>query len=154
MRRLPLAAVLVLSACYQYVPSGTAAAPMGSEVRLVLSQAGASALVPILGRETIAVEGRVSSLTDNSYVVAVSGTLKRGPSLDGVSAVSRTTWAGEAVTIPRAAVASVEQRSLEPRRTGFAVVVGAALTFAAVRLITHAIGSSGGGTEGGTVISP
>jgi hypothetical protein len=154
MRRLSLAAVGVLSACYQYVPSGTTVAPVGSEVRLVLTSAGASALVPILGRETTAVDGRVSSLTDDRYVVAVSGTLRREPSLDGVSAVSRTTWAGEVVTIPRAAVASVEQRSLEPRRTGFAVVVGAALAFATVRLITHAIGSSGGGTDGGTVISP
>jgi len=154
MRRLPLAAGLALSACYQYVPSGTAAAPAGSEVRLVLSPAGTSALVPILGRETTAVEGRVSSLSDTGYVVAVSGTLKRGPSLDGVSEVSRTTWAGEMVTIPRADVASVERRSLEPRRTAVAAVLGAALAFATVRLITHVVGSSGSGTEGGTVISP
>ena len=153
LRRRPFAAVLLLSACYRYVPN-TAPVTAGSELRLVLTPAGSASLVPILGQNTTAVEGHVSNATDSGYVVAVSGTIKRGQGSGGETTMTRTSWAGESVRIPRVAVQSVEVRSLDARKTTFAAVVGAALTAITVKLITHAIGSSGGGTEGGTVVSP
>lgn len=154
LRRRRFAAVLMLSACYRYVPNTTAPVTAGSELRLVLTPAGSASLVPILGQNTTAVEGHVSNATDSGYVVAVSGTIKRGQGSGGETTMTRTSWAGESVRIPRVAVQSVEVRSLDARKTTFAAVVGAALTALTVKLITHAIGSSGGGTEGGTVVSP
>ena len=153
MPRPQLAAILLLSACYRYVPSTTAPTP-GSEVRLNLTPAGSASLVPILGQDTRSVDGRVSSATDNAYVVSVQGTLKRGHGSGGEPTMSRVTWAGESVNIPRAALEGVELRSLDSKKTTLVSVLGAALTVIAVKLITNAIGSSGTGTEGGTVISP
>ena len=153
MPRARFAAILLLSGCYRYVPSTTAPAP-GAEVRLDLNAAGSASLVPILGQNTRAVEGRLSSVADSGYVIAVSGTVKHGQGSGGEPTTTRTTWAGESVRIPRNALEGVELRSLDSRKTTFAAVLGAALTVVAVKLITHAIGSSGSGTEGGTVISP
>jgi len=123
-------------------------------LRLDLTPSGSASLLPILGQNTRAVEGRLSSVTDTGYVVAVSATIKHGQGSGGEPTVTRTTWAGESVRIPRGAFDHVELRSLDVRKTGFVAVVGAALTVVAVKLITNAIGSSGSGTEGGTVISP
>jgi hypothetical protein len=124
----------------------------GEELRLVLTPAASASLGPILGSDARAVEGRLSSVRDSGYVIAVSGTLKRAPGVGGE--LSRTPWAGESVAIPRVAVEGVELRSLDARKTGFAVVLGTALAVVAVKVITHVIGSSGTGSEGGTVISP
>lgn len=154
MPRRPFAAVLLLAACYRYVPNTTAPITAGEELRLMLTPAASASLGPILGSEARAVEGRLSSVRDSGYVIAVSGTLKRGQGAGGEPTMSRTTWAGESVAIPRVAVEGVELRSLDARKTGLAVVLGTALAVVTVRIITHAIGSSGTGTEGGTVVSP
>ena len=155
MHRRRLAAVLMLSGCYRYVPS-SASAPIaaGSEVRLTLTPAGSAALTPILGRDSRAVEGHVSSVTDGAYVVAVSGILKREQGSGGEASLTRTTWAGESVSIPRAAIEGVELRSLDAKKTGIVAAVGTVLAIVAVKIITHATGSSSSGTEGGTVVSP
>lgn len=156
MRRARLAIVLLLPACYRYTADGaTASAPAGADARLVLTPAGAATLAPILGRETTAVEGRVMSRSDSAYVVSVSATLKRVQGAGSDSALSRTAWAGESVTIPRAAVAGTERRSLDSRRTAVAATVFAAVAVAAVRMIVHSVGSSGGGGDtGGPVVTP
>ena len=154
MPRPQFAAILLLSACYRYVPSTPTSVAPGSELRFTLTPAGSASLVPILGQDTRAVEGRVSSVTDNAYVVAVAGTLKRSQGSGGEPTLSRTTWAGESVTIPRAALEGVELRSLDAKKTTLVAVLGTVLTAITVKLITNVVGSSGGGTEGGTVISP
>jgi hypothetical protein len=135
------------------VPSTTAPTP-GAEVRIDLTPSGSASLVPILGQDTRAVEGRVSSASDSGYVVAVSGTIKHGHGSGGEPTVSRVTWAGESVRIPRFALDHVELRSLDARKTGFVAIFGAVLTVVAVKLITNAIGSSGSSSDGGSVISP
>src|SRR5215211_2843434 len=152
MRRVRLAVLLLSCACYRYAPQTNAAVPVGRDVRLTLTIPGATALVPILGRETIAVEGRVLSASDSGYVIAVSGTLKRGQAAGGGETTSRTPWVGESVTIPRAAVAGVELRSLDARRTGLTGALIAVAAVATVRIIVQAIGSSGGPADGGTVV--
>ena len=151
MRRNPFAALLLLCACYRYAPQTSAPPPLGKELRLTLTVPGATALVPILGRETVAVEGRVLSVADTGYVVAVSGTLKRGLGASGET-TSRTPWVGESVTIPQNAVAGVELRSLDARRTGLTSALIVVAAVATVRIIVQALGSSGGATDGGGVI--
>ena len=148
------AALLLLAACYRYVPSTSDALAPGANVRLSLSPAGTTQLVPILGSQTTAVEGRVLSRTDTGYVIAMSGTLKAPSSYPG-AIPSHTVWGGDPVTIPGVAVGGVERRLLDSRRTTLLAILGAATAAATVRVLVHALGSkSGGGDDGGGVITP
>ena len=148
------AALLLLTGCYRYVPSTRDALAPGAEVRLALTPAGATELVSVLGNQTTAVEGRVLRVTDNGYVLAVSGTLK-APGGNGGASPSRTMWAGDSLAIPGAAIGGVERRLLDSRRTTILAVLGAAAATATVRIIVQAVGSkSGGPDDGGGVITP
>ena len=74
---------------------------------------------------------------------------------ENAESMMRTVWAGDSVSIPKNAVASVEQRSLDSRRTAAAASVAAVLGVLAARLIVHGVGSSG--SESGTgppVVTP
>jgi hypothetical protein len=55
-------------------------------------------------------DGRIISLTDTAYLVAMSATLKR-------TEVRPTVWTGEQLLIPRAAVSQFELRELDRPRT-------------------------------------
>jgi hypothetical protein len=139
--------------CYRYSAIEPTAAVPDSEVRLNLTPAGSLALVSTLGVSTAAAEGRIVRLTDNGYVLAVSSTLKRTD--ENPESMTRTVWAGDSVSIPRSAVASVEQRSLDRRRTTVAASVATILGVLAAKIIVHGIGSSG--SESGTgppVVTP
>jgi len=154
MSVLKLAALLLLAACYRYVPSTRDALAPGAEVRVALTPAGTSQLVPVLGNQTTAVEGRVLNATDTSYVLALSGTLKSLGG-NGSSSVSRTIWAGDSVAIPGLAVGGVERRLLDSKRTTLLAIVGTAAATATVRVLVHAFGGkSSGGGDGGGVITP
>jgi len=150
-RRTRVALLLCLATgCYRYVPLTPGATPRDAEVRFGLTQAGAAALTPILGRGTIAVEGRVAAVTDTAYVVSMSATLK--PAENGND---RTVWAGEMVSIPRASIASAESRTLDRGRTTTLFGVGAVAAAIVVKLVVHTLGSGGsGGDTGGTVVTP
>jgi len=152
-RRARVALLLCLATgCYRYVPltPGAAPPPRDAEVRFGLTQAGAAALTPVLGRGTIAVEGRVAAVTDTAYVVSMSATLK--PAENGND---RTVWAGEMVSIPRASIASAESRTLDRGRTATLFGVGAVAAAIVVKLVVHTLGSGGsGGDTGGTVVTP
>ena len=151
MRSLRPAAVLLLAACYRYVPSADVPPAPAADVRLELTPAGAAGLAPFLGNATTAVEGRVLSASDSAYRLAVFGTLKAG---DGVGATSsRIVWAGDLVTIPRAAVGGVERRTLDRRRTTLLAVIGALGAAATVQLLVHGGGGSGSG-DGPPVVNP
>jgi hypothetical protein len=143
----------IATACYRYAPTTTGAPTPGAQVRFALTQAGSASLAPVLGRGTVAVEGRVALVSDTSYVLAVAATLK--PVEDGTTSTSRTVWAGETVSIPRAAVAGVEGRTLDRGRTTTLLSAGAAAAAIAVKLIVHGLGSGGSsGDTGGTVVTP
>jgi hypothetical protein len=154
MNVIRLAALVVFTACYRYVPSTRAAIAPGADVRLSLTPSGTTELVPILGSQTTAVEGRVIAAADTAYVLAVSGTLKTLTENGGASP-SRTVWGGDPVTIRGVAVSGVERRLLDGRRTTLLAVLGAATATATVRVLVHAFGGkSGGGGDGGGVITP
>ena len=152
--QIPVALLLCLATgCYRYTPTTAGAPAPGAEVRLALTQAGSASLAPVLGRGTVAVEGRVAIATDTSYVLAVAATLK--PVDDGTASTSRTVWAGESVSVPRTAVASTEGRTLDRARTTTLLTAGAVAAALAVKLIVHTLGSGGGGGDtGGTVVTP
>ena len=138
--------------CYRYTPLPGAPAPE-AEVRLRLTQAGSASLAPVLGRGTVAVEGRVAAVTDTAYVLAVSATLK--PSETSNVSDARTVWAGEMVNIPRASVASADNRTLDRGHTATVFGVSAVAAAILVKLVVHTLGSGGsGGDAGGTIVTP
>jgi hypothetical protein len=139
--------------CYRYSAIDPNAATPASDVRLNLTAAGSVALVTTLGVSTAAVEGRVVRVTDGSYVLAVSSTLKRGD--EDPAAMTRTVWAGESITIPKSDVASVELRSLDRRRTAVAASAATVLGVLAAKLIVHGVGSSSSDAGSGPpVVTP
>jgi hypothetical protein len=154
-RRFRAATAALLSACYQYTPRVNAALPAGTDVRIELTPAGATALLPILGSGTTAVEGRVLSASDSGFRISMSGTLKRvDGNGGGGSGTTRTVWAGESVMIPRSAAERIDERSINGKQTAFAIAVGSVLTAVGVRLLIHVVGSGGSEGEGGTPVTP
>ena len=143
-RRTAALCCVLLGACYRYTP--TSDLPLaGSDVRLHLSEAGATNVAPIVGAGMTSVSGRVLSVSESDLVVVVSET---------AGADRRLSWAGERITLPRSAVSSVERRSLDRRRTIGVSAIGVG-TAAAIALLVNAIGSRGDGDgDGGGVITP
>ena len=100
----------------------------------------------MLGERTEAVEGRVTSASDAGYTVAVSGTRKTGET-------STTAWVGEQVTIPRAAIAGVQRRTLDKKNT-FGIARIAILAAAGTKLLIDGFSSKSGGDDNGGVTPP
>jgi hypothetical protein len=103
-------------------------------------------LFRVVGERTETVDGRIESSADSGYVVAVSGTRKQGEA-------STTSWAGERVFIPRAAVASVQRRTLDKKRT-FGIAGIAFLAAGAIAFLVDGAGDSGGNNDGGGLPPP
>jgi hypothetical protein len=142
VRHLTFAFALLASAgCFHYEPLSSGQAPQGSMLRLHLSDAGSARLATTLGPGTAVVEGRTIALSDTAYVLAVSSVERGGATVP---------WAGEAVVVSREAVARVEHRTLDRRRT--IAVAGVVLAAAVVsgRLAANAGGSMPGPGDGGT----
>jgi hypothetical protein len=150
MRYLLPAMALLLAACYRYAPATPPQVVPGVHARLALAGSNGQ-LRSVLGAETIAVEGQVVGASESAYTLAVAATLKPGV----VSQIPRRiVWAGESVIIPSVAVSGVELRTLDRGRTARAVALGAVAAVITVRLIVSAVGSSGGGSDDGTVVVP
>jgi hypothetical protein len=140
---------MLLSGCYRYVATTNQALVPGSHVRIALTPAGSVQLMPLLGRETSAVVGRVVSTSDTAFVLAVSETLKN--SADGAG---RVVWTGEPVSIPSTAVGGIEGRSLLAGKTALVIGGGAALATGLVYVLVKAVGSGGGGNGDPPVVTP
>ena len=147
VRLLP--AALVFAGCYRYVPSSDRALVPGSHVRIALTPAGSTQLKNVLGRETSAVMGRVVSLSDTGFVLAVSETQKALSNGSG-----RVVWTGETVVIPTSAVGTIENRSLRGGRTALVIGGGAILATSVVYAIVKAVGSGGSGEGDPPVPTP
>ena len=141
------AAPMLLVGCYRYAPVAGGSSPDGSEVRLSLGPNVGPDLYRILGERTVGVDGRIASSSDSAFSVEVSGTRKA----DDPRTIG---WAGEPVTIPRSAIASIQRRTLDKKKT-FGIAGIAALGAAGIALIIDGAGSkSGGDDNGGGVVTP
>ena len=134
------------SGCYRYAPMTNGAPAPGAEVRLALGRGASPDLFRVVGERTETVDGRIESAADSGYVVLVSGTRKQGEA-------STTSWAGERVLIPRAAVAGVQRRTLDKKRT-FGIAGIAFLAAGAIALLVDGAGDSGGNNDGGGIPPP
>ena len=137
-RTMVLSVVAVSTACYRYVPSAQPSdLQVGEEVRVRLTSNGSAAMQTLVGADVVAIDGRVTVRSDTAYALAIGATTKK----EGNSVV----WTGEPVTVPRSAIAGVEHRVLNKRKTVLMSVLGVA-SAGLVAVIVSAV--SGGGSSG------
>ena len=142
-----LGAVSILMAgCYRFAAAPDGSASAGADVRLALGSGASPELFRVLGEGTTAVEGRITSMSDTAYTVQVRGTRKQGQT-------ALTSWEGEQVTIPRRAIAGIERRSLDRKRT-FGIAGIAILAAAGTKLLIDGFSSKSGGNDGGGTTPP
>ena len=135
-------AIVLAAGCYEYVPPPEGRPATGRDVRVQLTDAGTAAVAPVVGPRVVAVDGRLTAISDSALTLAATGTTKE----NGVEDL----WRGEQVIVPRAYVASVAQRAFSRRRTVTASVIGLALTAGAYALIgPGGVSGSAGGHSGG-----
>jgi len=144
IRTVRTAAIVAFSTvgagCYRYTPIDTPAQPsLGADVRVVLTDAGAVALAPLIGNRVALVDGQLVAVADTSVTVSVTGTTDRL----GVE----TTWRGEQVAIPRPMVDGFQRRTLDRGKSY--TVGGIAAGLVAVVGIGFTIAGDGGGGKGG-----
>ena len=107
---VPMLGLTLFSACYRYVPTNTASLVAGTEYRGHLSPEGSQQVARLVGENVERFDGRIISVLDTAYLVAMSATLKRAD-------VRQTVWTGEQLLIPRSAVRRFELRELDRSRT-------------------------------------
>ena len=141
MRRyfVKLPVLLVLGACYRYVPMPTPQPAVGTEVRSYLTPEGKTSLATTLGRDVSSIDGRVLAEQPNVWRLSVSQT--------GTSDSRRVSWMGEPVDIPKSAIDRFQMRVLDrPRtiRTAILAVIGGVAVGLAIRGITTSDGGAPG----------
>jgi hypothetical protein len=139
---LAVVAVPLLAGCYTYRPITNPGIRNGELVRVTLTDSGAVSLASQLGPATENVSGRVVRDSAGSFVLAVSGTRRRG----GLE----TDWKGEHVTVPRPLVAHLEQRRFSRRRTALAAVGLVAIVVGTREAFWGPGGVFGGAPPGGS----
>lgn len=138
---IPVLALTLSSACYRYVPVTGGELAVGGAYRGHLTQEGSQRVAPIVGENVERFDGRIVSVLDTAYLVAISATLKRTDTRPSI-------WTGEQLFIPRSAVNRFEMRELDRSRTMRAAALYA-LGIGAVGLLVLSIQSSvsGDGTS-------
>ena len=144
IRTVRAAAIVALSTvgagCYRYAPIDTPAQPsLGADVRVLLTDAGALALAPLIGNRIALVDGRLVEIADTVVTVSVTGTTDR--------LGNETPWRGEQVAIPRPMVDGFQRRTLDRRKSY--VVGGIAAGLVAVAGIGFSMAGDGGGGRAG-----
>ena len=139
-----IALAVVSSGCYQYVPLTPQAAPVGSQVRIELSDRGVVSVQPSLGNSVTAVEGTVRGAAADSLTIALADVERRGSGTQ--------TWAGETIVLKPEDIRAVNERRLSHTRT--TVVATSAITLAAAGIIAIAKASGDASGESGNKPPP
>lgn len=144
MSRAILLVSVLLSACYTYRPLAGPEPAAGDRVSAQLTTEGSRDLTAQVGPEVLHIEGDVLS-TDSS---GINLKVREIESYRGI----RSDWHGEEVTLPRAAVAGMQERRLSIGGTTVMGGVLAAGLYAVYRILGGRgllEGGSGGSTGGG-----
>lgn len=118
--------------CYRFTPI-KGGAPMGTDVRMELTDAGAVRLAPLIGPRIAAIDGRTVAESDSALEVAVQAVVDRG----GRS----MPWSLERLAVPYQAIAALKQRTLDTGRSWLV----AGLTVAGALLVADAFDLVGSG---------
>jgi hypothetical protein len=138
---IPVLALNVCAACYRYVPAPSTDIIVGGAYRGHFSPEGSANVARLVGENVERFDGRIVTVTDTAYLVAMSATQKRA---DPRSVV----WAGERLMIPKNAVNKFELRELDRGRTVRAALLyslGVVTVGALIFSISGGAGGNGGG---------
>lgn len=105
----PLLCALAVGGCYGYVPLETASPPVGETMVFQITDRGRVGLAERFGSGLVRVEGRLTRIDTQHYVMDVF----RVAQLDG----ARSTWSGESVTLEKEFVGQVHRRQLSRTRS-------------------------------------
>ena len=140
----PILALTLFSACYRYVPATASDLTVGGSYRGHFTDEGSRRVATVIGENVQQFDGRIVSVLDTAYLVAMSATLKR-------SEQRPTIWTGEQLVIPRSAVNRFELRQLDrPRTMRAAAIYGGGML--AIGILIFSIKSQSSGS--GTVVPP
>ena len=139
---IPVLALNAFTACYRYVPASTTEIVVGGAYRGHLTAQGSEEVARLVGENVSIFDGRIVTVNDTAYMVAMSATQKR---TDPRSVM----WAGEMLVIPKSAVNTFELRELDRGRT-----VRAALLYSLGILVAGGLIFSLGGKVSGTNAEP
>jgi hypothetical protein len=142
MRAAVLIAAWLTVGCYSYRPLTTPTVEPRTSVAATLTDAGALELGPYIGFDAFIVRGRYVSADERGLVLSVTSVETKGGDWHP--------WGGESVTLPPAAIASLEVRRLAKGRTVLLAGVGmAGLTATTLAFVLTGSGSgiSGAGNR-------
>jgi hypothetical protein len=137
-----IALAVVSSGCYQYVPLTSQVPPLGSQVRIELSDRGVVNVEPALGHGVTTVEGTVRAAVADSVTISLASVQRRQSGIQ--------TWAGETLVLKPGDIRAVSERRLSHTRT--TVAATSAITLAAAGII--AIAKAGGDASGESGTKP
>jgi hypothetical protein len=120
-------------ACYGYYPPAAPTPGVGSQVALTLSDAGTAEMARLVGPAAEVLEGRLSSDTGSSVVLAMTRVRQH----DG----RETVWKGERIAVNKGLVSTMRERRFSRARTTLATVLVSTGLGAAVK----AFGGNGAG---------
>jgi hypothetical protein len=103
-RLVSVAAALVLTGCYSYLPVSTAEPQVGARVAAGLTVDGADTLARAVGPGITTLRGDVVAAEDGTITLALTSVTDRTGQV--------TSWKGEEVRVPQGAVERLEQRKL------------------------------------------
>ena len=133
---LGLAFVVLLSACYTYVPVQSPTPAVGEAVSLEITDQGRVALAERLGPGVLRIEGRVLGMEGEQILLSVGRIVQVNGQVN--------LWSGESMRLDRAVVGRTQTRRIDQRRTWMAV----AATAIAVGVLV-AVADLGGFFDGG-----
>jgi hypothetical protein len=143
-----MVALLALQGCYIYAPVQSPVPPTGQSVVLNISDRGRVALGERLGPGVTRIQGRVTSVEDESVSMSVAAV--------GYISGERSLWSGESVSLSRDFVNTVEVRQLSKSRTW--MLVGATTVVVGTFIATHGLTAffndlpnDDGGPDGGPI---
>jgi len=137
---IPTLVLTLFSACYRYVPATTGDPVVGGAYRGHFTDEGSRRVAPLVGENVSTFDGKVVTVTDTAYLIAMSATFKR-------TEARTTVWTGEQLIIPRSAVNRFELRELDrPRTIRAAALYSAGILALGVLVFSIKSLASGGGT--------
>ena len=132
---------LLLTGCYEYVPSDHSVLAVATPVSVELSSRGTTNVASRIGNNVVTVEGSVTESTPGSLTIALAAVKRRGET-------AMSTWSGESITLASDDIDEVKTRRLSRRRTAVASAALAAASVGIVVGIAKATGAADG-TVGG-----
>lgn len=142
-----IAALPLLAACYQYVPTSDRGIAPATPVSVDLSTRGSVNVASKIGENVVTLEGNVMEASPNSLTLALQAVRRRGENV-------ASTWNGESITLTTDEIDQVSTKQLSRKRT---VVASAALAAASVGIvigIAKATGQASGSVGGKPVPTP